>query len=203
MKGQINNGYAEQYYLTKEAIVYNAKTDNYLKPSDKHTYKLLTEQNKYKTVTQKDLYRLVYHDNFCVDNIEDLENEEWRYIQSTDKKYMISNRGRIKSFNGYEAAILTANITRKGYERIQLIIDGMKTSFLVHRLVAAAFLPKPKTIYDQIHHKDFNKLNNNSSNLEWLSIKEHATKHQKEKKIDDNIQQQSKSETYNNSKGTV
>ena len=116
---------------------------------------------------------------------------------------MISNRGRIKSFNGYEAAILTANITRKGYERIQLIIDGMKTSFLVHRLVAAAFLPKPKTIYDQIHHKDFNKLNNNSSNLEWLSIKEHATKHQKEKKIDDNIQQQSKSETYNNSKGTV
>ena len=46
-------------------------------------------------------------------------------------------------------------------------------SKLIHRLVAAAFLPLPDNIDYQLHHKDFNSLNNSADNLEWLSVSEH------------------------------
>lgn len=42
----------------------------------------------------------------------------------------------------------------------------MKKTELVHRLVATAHLENPSN-YDQVNHKDENKLNNFSNNLEW------------------------------------
>jgi hypothetical protein len=39
-----------------------------------------------------------------------------------------------------------------------------------HRLVAEYFIPNPNN-YEYVHHKDENRLNNDVSNLEWVSAK--------------------------------
>lgn len=67
-----------------------------------------------KRVTIKYLYRLIYNKEYCKDNIDNLENEEWKAIERTNGKYFVSNKGRIKSYVGYEAIILKYNYV-KGY----------------------------------------------------------------------------------------
>lgn len=43
----------------------------------------------------------------------------------------------------------------------------------LHVLLAETFIPNPNNL-PQVHHKDVNKLNNNLSNLEWVSIMENT-----------------------------
>lgn len=50
---------------------------------------------------------------------------------------------------------------------------GESKSFLVHRLVANAFIPNPENKSD-VNHKDENKKNNYIENLEWTSHKENC-----------------------------
>ena len=45
--------------------------------------------------------------------------------------------------------------------------------YLVHRLVAMAFVPNPNN-YNRINHKDENKSNNDYRNLEWCTDKYNA-----------------------------
>lgn len=55
----------------------------------------------------------------------------------------------------------------------------------VNRLVAEAFIPKPKdkgAEVLEVHHKDTNKLNNKYDNLEWVTHKENIIKYFEDKK---------------------
>lgn len=57
-----------------------------------------------------------------------------------------------------------------GYMEVNLWRDNIGQSFLVHRLVAEAFIPMVLGL-EQINHKDENKSNNNAENLEWCNAK--------------------------------
>lgn len=46
--------------------------------------------------------------------------------------------------------------------------NGVRRYFLVHRLVAAAFVPEVPG-RDQVNHIDGDRLNNHASNLEWCT----------------------------------
>lgn len=48
--------------------------------------------------------------------------------------------------------------------------DGTRKSFLVHRLVATAFIPNPDNL-PEVNHKDKNTQNPNMNNLEWCTRK--------------------------------
>ena len=175
---QIENGFGKEYYLTEQGIVYNSNNKRYLKAGSKKEYRLMTEAGKKKCISQKQLYKMVYNKCFCEDKIEDLINEQWKPIADTEEEYLVSNMGRVKSLKGYEAKLLKPTITDKGYARVQITTQGLSRNIFIHRLVAAAFLPLPESIEAQIHHKDYNRSNNNADNLEWLTPAAHFNKHQ-------------------------
>lgn len=50
--------------------------------------------------------------------------------------------------------------------------DGSKKRCYAHRLVATAFVPGETKDKNQVNHKDGNKLNNSSDNLEWITSRE-------------------------------
>ena len=58
---QINNGYAEYYYLLSDGRVYNAEKDSYISSNSRHQYKLKTIDDKYINISLKKLYSIVYN----------------------------------------------------------------------------------------------------------------------------------------------
>ena len=178
---KIENGYYDYYFLTEEGELYDGKKKIYVKPGKDHTFRIRKKDNSIHKISLKTLYKLVYNKIFCIDNIDDLKNEQWKDIADTENKYFVSNLGRIKSYAGYEAKILKPTKTKDGYERLDLFINKQRFSKFVHVLVANAFLPKPDTIDLEIHHKDFNRSNNVSENLEFIKKQDHKKLHTERK----------------------
>ena len=90
-------------------------------------------------------------------------------IPDYDGVYQVSNLGRIR--NAHRNNRVLSQSTSTGYAHVSLNKNGVQKSFLVHRLVAKAFIPnidnKP-----EVNHLDGNKLNNHSTNLEWVTAQE-------------------------------
>ena len=99
--------------------------------------------------------------------------EIWKDKKDYEGLYQVSNFGRIKSLNynhtGKEK-ILKQYYDSNGYKIICLCKNNIKTTYLVHRLVAEAFIPNPNNL-PQINHKDEDKTNNHVNNLEWCDAK--------------------------------
>ena len=95
--------------------------------------------------------------------------EVWAIIKE-NHNYEISNLGRIRNIrNGH---ILKQNKNQQGYCSVLLLTDFKKyTRFLIHRLVAKAFIPNPLNKSD-VNHKDYNPSNNCVDNLEWSTRSE-------------------------------
>ena len=89
-------------------------------------------------------------------------------IEGFEGRYTISNLGIIRSI--ILNKIMKPYITNKGYARINLRYAHSRKykSILVHRIVAKAFIENPNN-YKEINHKDCNRLNNSSDNLEWCT----------------------------------
>lgn len=109
--------------------------------------------------------------------------EIWRAIPGYEGLYEASTEGRIRSVARTatgrwgtcrrRSTILKPTPTGKGYLQVRFSVDGEKSQPLVHRLVAAAFLPNPRRL-PQINHKDGDKANNRIDNLEWCTASENA-----------------------------
>lgn len=84
------------------------------------------------------------------------------------KYHKISDTGEImlsENINRYKKGrICKPEITKKGYSRIKLY--GKK--YMVHRLVAEAFVPNPEN-KPEVNHKNGNRSDNNAKNLEWVT----------------------------------
>lgn len=100
--------------------------------------------------------------------------EVWKDIPNYVGLYQISNLGNIKSFkqslkyHKVHEYLLKPTLANNGYCQVTLYGSTGRKKFLVHRLVAEAFLPNPNN-YPQINHKDEDPTNNRVDNLEWCT----------------------------------
>lgn len=112
--------------------------------------------------------------------------EAWRDIKDYENLYQVSNFGNVRSIDRvikqynysakkdkiyiYKGKILTQGIDRNHYARVVLSKNNKQKHFMVHRLVAEAFIPNSNNL-PYINHKDENSLNNVCTNLEWCTQK--------------------------------
>lgn len=115
--------------------------------------------------------------NNVIQNLnENNQNEIWKDIKGYEGYYQVSNLGNVKTLHankGHKIKLLSIATHPRGYRQVNLYKDGKHESLLVHRLVAAAFIPNPNN-YNEVNHIDENKCNNNADNLEWISHAENC-----------------------------
>lgn len=174
-------GYDDRYFITEQGTIIDTALQSELQPYKNQQYKLITKDGKTVKKAFKPLYREIYGREYAEDWIADLEGEEWRIIDSKGK-YYISNRGRVKSYQGREAKLLKPYTNQRGYLRVD-IKSGCRRTYLVHQLVALAFIPNDNPIEkDTVDHIDGDKTNNNVENLRWLSRADNIKAYQEQRK---------------------
>jgi hypothetical protein len=102
--------------------------------------------------------------------------EEWKLCFET---YEISNQGNIrkKLLNG-EYTYIKGSINNCGYKYIQLQRNKKRMNYLIHQEVARLFIgERPNGLV--IDHIDTNKLNNDVSNLRYITQKENTFNHKR------------------------
>lgn len=109
-----------------------------------------------------------------------MENQEeiWKDITGYEGYYQVSNLGRVKSLSRElnikkgvrktKERIIANSNNGNGYFVCSLSKGMKRKSILTHRLVAMAFIDN-KENFNEVNHKDGNKNNNSSYNLEWCN----------------------------------
>lgn len=105
--------------------------------------------------------------------------ELWRAVDGYCGYYEVSNTGLVRSVdrdivksNGVIqhrcGKLKKQTLDSDGYSVVKLSKDGVDISVPVHTLVATAFV---SGYFEgaEVNHKDFNRTNNDASNLEWVT----------------------------------
>lgn len=111
--------------------------------------------------------------------------EIWKDVVGYENIYEVSNFGNVRTHKDkkswskrhntwrYWKQRNLKNKTPNGRDvRVSLWKDGKVKNWLVHRLVAYAFIPNKDKTKDSINHIDGNPKNNRVENLEWCNHKE-------------------------------
>lgn len=93
----------------------------------------------------------------------------WKTIEGYDGIFSVSELGLVKRGD----VELTQQTNNAGYKYVDFWLYNKKKRFLVHRLVAIAFIPNPKW-KKQVNHKNGIRDDNKLENLEWCTNGENA-----------------------------
>ena len=98
--------------------------------------------------------------------------EIWKDVKGYETLYMVSNLGRIKSVYHKTEKILKDRFDgKKKYKQACLYLNKNAKYFLLHRLIAQAFIPLISG-KDIVNHKNGIKTDNSVENLEWCTQSE-------------------------------
>lgn len=102
-----------------------------------------------------------------------IADEVWKEIPYADRRYEISNYGRVKSycFDKEKGRILRPGVIR-GFKIVSIRTGGKPRTFLIHKLTAEAFVPRESEDQTVVIHLDDNKGNNYYKNLKWVTKEE-------------------------------
>ena len=96
-----------------------------------------------------------------------MEVEICKPVVGYEGLYEISNKGRVRNTKRNK---LVVDRTQRKYSKVSLYKNGVHKDFLIHRLVAEAFIPNPDNL-PCVNHRDENTKNNCAENLEWCTYK--------------------------------
>lgn len=103
--------------------------------------------------------------------------EVWKEIKGFKGYYQVSNLGRVRSLKFNKIKMLKNGLSGKGYVGVTLSIDAKIKKQYTHRLVAEAFVKKPKSHHDLIvDHINGITTDNRAENLQWLSYRNNFLK---------------------------
>lgn len=98
--------------------------------------------------------------------------EIWKPVIGYEEFYEVSSLGRVRRIPSYDSRghlrrerIRKTQRNAHGYEVVGLYREGFEKKFLVHDLVADAFLPNPNNLTD-VNHINEVKYDNRLENLE-------------------------------------
>ena len=150
------------YQLSNLGNVWSKVTSNMLKPN-KNQVRLYTKENpKGNCRSINKMLKQLFS--------EEIE-EEFKQIPNWER-YSISKCGKVK--DNKQGIIVEPYLKPDGYLTVTLMSKSKKGIMKhLHVLLAETFIPNPNNL-PQVHHKDVNKLNNNLSNLEWVTIMENT-----------------------------
>lgn len=110
----------------------------------------------------------------------------WKDVVGYEGIYEVSDTGKVRTKEGkktystrhkcervWKQRTLRQKVSKDNTCRVNLWKDGKEKTWLVHRIVAYAFIPKVPG-KDFINHIDGSRLNNSVENLEWCTYEENS-----------------------------
>lgn len=104
-----------------------------------------------------------------------MTHERWEWVPNYQGIYKASDQGRVYSVRrpNTKGGILKPRKNKYGYVTVVLYENGEPITKTIHRLVAQTFISNPEN-KPQINHLNGKKLDNNVSNLEWVTGSENV-----------------------------
>ena len=106
------------------------------------------------------------------------EHEEWKDLHGYEGQYQVSNMGRVRSLDRtinnhgkfyFKKGQIISDANVYGYRNVGLCKHGIVKTWLVHILVAKAFIPNPLN-KRTVNHINCDKSDNRACNLNGLLI---------------------------------
>lgn len=100
------------------------------------------------------------------------ELKKLSFIKKTKSRdYYISNLGRLFSVHKTTEVrkLMKSTLTKRGYPKVSLKLDGGYESVYIHKAVGDSFVDPGGEDNSFLIHIDYNRSNNKSSNLKWVT----------------------------------
>lgn len=95
--------------------------------------------------------------------------EQWLPIEGYEDRYEVSYCGIVRNIRS--GKILSQVVIKRRRKAVALVRYGKSKTFMIHRLVATAFV-RGKESWLEVNHIDGDHSNNCADNLEWITPEE-------------------------------